>query len=219
MDEIKDHPDGTCRVSFGRLLLLSVLMLLGACGSKERAPPPYEANPSPKEAYEVVVTTHDAPEEMYASSASVTYAIENEDCLPPIENFEGVRYEPDTHTLEIPIKRTGKREYSGVFFNDGMLEQDYYGRGSCRWSMQSVGAVLKTPASKAYTYFTVSKPFEKKGTVTRYALKDIHPSENDGRIHPARDWSQKMFDEKVSPLEHDKFFSFSISTSAGKPQP
>ncbi|WP_159097540.1 hypothetical protein [Stenotrophomonas sp. SAU14A_NAIMI4_5] len=200
-------------------LLLASLPLLTACGSKERAPPPYEANPSPKEAYEVVVTTHDAPEDMYASSATVTYAIENEDCLPPIENFEGVRYEPDTHTLEVPIKRTGKREYTGIFFSDGMLEQDYYRRGKCRWSVQTVGAVLKTPASKAYTYFTILTPLVKKEAVTRYALKEIRPWKNDGQVYRSRDWSQEMFDEEVSPLEHEKFFSYSISAGERKPQP
>ncbi|HYQ24010.1 hypothetical protein [Stenotrophomonas sp.] len=85
-------------------LLLASLPLLTACGSKERTPPPYEANPSPKEAYEVVVTTHDAPEDIYPAGAYVTYKITN-DCLPPIDNFEGVRYGIDKHSLDIPLKK------------------------------------------------------------------------------------------------------------------
>jgi len=82
-----------------RALCPLLLALLAACGSKERTPPPYEANPSPKEAYEVVVTTHDAPENIYATGAYVTYKVTN-NCLPPIDNFEGVRYGIDKHSLD-----------------------------------------------------------------------------------------------------------------------
>ncbi|XMM83771.1 hypothetical protein WG628_16225 [Stenotrophomonas maltophilia] len=203
--------DGSAQPAQHVLPLLALTAVLAACGHKEPPAPPYEANPAPTEAYEVVVSVQDAPSDIYVSSASVTYKITNEDCLPPIRNFEGVRYEPARHSLKIPMQRISAGYFKGIYFADGMLERSYYGRSECRWSVQFVGATLRTPASKDYTYFDVST-YPDASSETRYALKDIRPWKDDGEIYPARDWSQWMFDKEVPTANRDDFFSFTIST-------
>lgn len=210
MDEFEDHPDGTRRVSFGRLLLLSLLMLLGACASKERTPPPYEANPSPKEAYEVVVTTHDAPEDMFLSGAAVGYLIADSGCLPPIENFEGVSYGIEKHLVEIPLKKTAPDRYVGTYFRDGLASKDYFGRGICSWDVQYVSASLKTRSTKQFTYFPISTTPQKR-TATRYSRKEVRPLLDDGEIYPATDFSEARFEETIPVSDRGQFFSYSIS--------
>ncbi|MGE6333327.1 hypothetical protein [Stenotrophomonas sp. NPDC077659] len=202
----------SARVAFRALcpLLLASLPLLTACGGKERAPPPYEANPSPKEAYEVVVTTHDAPEDMFLSGAAVGYVIADESCLPPIDNFEGVRYGIEKHLVTISLRKITPDKYVGTYFRDGLASKDYFGHGVCSWEVQYVSASLKTRSTESFTYFSISTSPEKK-TTTRYAPKEIKPLLDDGRIYPASDFSEGRFAKEISASQRSRFFSYSIS--------
>ncbi|MBK0011060.1 hypothetical protein [Stenotrophomonas sp. S41] len=195
-------------------LLLALLPLLTACGSKERTPPPYEANPSPKEAYEVVITTHDAPEDIYASSASVTYEVTN-DCLPPIDNFEGVRYGIDKHSLDIPLRKVNSTTYEGTYFRDGILNADYYGKGACDWEVVLVGATLKTDTTTSPTYFTISTTVD-AGSETRYSSKSIKPLINDGSPSPADTIPTSRFLKTVPVAQRGDYFSYQITISPRK---
>lgn len=197
-----------------RPFLLVLLPLIGACGSKERAPPPYEANPSPKEAYEVVVITHDAPEDIHATSAYVTYKVTT-DCLPPIDNFEGVRYGIDKHTLEIPLQRVNTTTYAGTYFRDGILNRDYYGKGPCNWEPMRVGATLETEATKSFAYFTISTSAD-AGTETRHSSRNIRPLIDDGGTYPADSIPQSRFAEDVSEAQRVDYFSYTITISPRK---
>jgi len=196
-------------------LSLALLPLLAACGSKERTPPPYKANPTPKDAYEVVVTTHDAPEDMYLSAAAVGYVIANESCLPPIDNFEGVRYGIEKHLIEIPLRKIAADRYTGTYFRDGLASKDYFGRGICSWEVQYVSASLKTRSTERFTFFPISTTPEKR-TATRYSPKEIRPALDDGEIYPATDFSESRFEESIPESERGRFFSYSISIIARK---
>ncbi|HBS54168.1 MAG TPA: hypothetical protein DEA38_00370 [Stenotrophomonas sp.] len=195
-------------------LLLAVLPLLTACGSKERTPPPYQANPSPKEANEVVVTTHDAPENIYATGAYVTYQVTN-DCLPPIDNFEGVRYGIDKHSLDIPLRKVNPTTYKGTYFRDGILDLDYYGRGPCEWEIVLVGAALKTDSSKSPTYFTISTSVD-AGSETRYSSKSIQPLLGEGNASPADSMPTSRFIRTVPEAQRSDYFSYKIEIGPRK---
>lgn len=191
-------------------LLLALLPLLTACGSKERTPPPYEVNPSPKEAVEVIVTTHDAPEDMYLGGAAVGYMIANGNCLPPIDNFEGVSYGIEKHLIEIPLRKIAPDRYAGTYFRDGLASKNYFGRGVCSWEVQYVSASLRTRSTERFTYFTMSTtPVER--TATRYSRKEITPVLDDGEIYPANDLSEASFESSIPASERSKYFSYNIS--------
>jgi len=194
-------------------MLLALLPLLTACGSKERAPPPYEANPSPKEAYEVVVTTHDAPEDIFASAAYVTYRISNEDCLPPIDNFEGVRYGLEKHSLDIQLNRVDASTFAGEYFGDGLLSKDYFGKGVCNWRIDLVGATLKTDRTKSFTYFSIAISGDEKETVL-YSSKDIRPK-LDNEVVPATTLSRENLPDSADE-RNDGYFSMTITTRPRK---
>lgn len=211
MKELVAAP-GCARVASRALYsLILALPLLSACGSRERAPPPYEANPSPKEAYEVVVTTHDAPEDMYATTAYVTYKIADEGCLPPIDNFEGVRYGLEQYSLDVPLERIDATTFKGTFFRDGVLSRDYFERGACRWKVERVGTSLRTESTKSFTYFTISTTLE-DGKETRYTSKIIEPLFSEGRVRAAKVTSESGFLKQVPENLRSNYFSITIST-------
>ncbi|WP_313179464.1 hypothetical protein [Stenotrophomonas sp.] len=195
-------------------LLLALLPLLTGCGSKERTPPPYELNPSPKEAVEVVVTTHDAPEDIYAAGAWVTYRIAN-DCLPPIDNFEGVRYGTDKHTLDITLQRVGPTTFKGTFFRDGLAEKDYFGRGPCRWAVALAGANLETKATRSFTYFSISATTEEASAI-RYSSRTVRPQSEDGEVYPADGMPPSRFIKDVPMAERGNYFSYEITLTPRK---
>ncbi len=197
-----------------RALCPLLLTLLTACGSKEHTPPPYEANPSPKEAYEVVITTHDASENIYATGAYVTYKVTN-DCLPPIDNFEGVRYGIDKHSLDIPLRKVNPTTYKGTYFRDGILDLDYYGRGPCEWEIVLVGAALKADAPKSPTYFTISTSVD-AGSETRYSSKRIQPLLGESSASPADSMPTSRFIRTVPGAQRSDYFSYKIAISPRK---
>jgi len=191
-------------------LSLALLPLLTACGIKEREPPPYEANPSPKEAYEVVITTHDAPEDTYVKGAWVSYTITNGNCLPPIDNFEGVSYGIEKHSLKIPLKKIDAHTYTGTYFRDGLAEKDYFGRGVCRWRVDYVSSSIETESTRSFTYFQIVTDPQQR-TTTRFAKRDIAPRVDDGERYPANDLSEERFKREIPIQQQSDFFSYSIT--------
>lgn len=196
-------------------LLLAWLPLLAACGSKERTPPPYEANPSPKEAYEVVVTTHDAPEEMFVTATSIGFEIADEACLPPIDNFEGVRYGLEKFSLPIQLTRVNSTTFAGIYYRDGMKVANYFGRGDCKWRFMGVNANLRTPSTKSFTYFSIGAT-PAMGMRTRFTKKAIAPMFDDGQEHPASALTQERFEREIPASDQEKYFSYTISINTRK---
>ncbi|AWH18905.1 hypothetical protein C1922_17125 [Stenotrophomonas sp. ZAC14D2_NAIMI4_7] len=213
MMELERHQI-SAHVVFRALCPCLLALLLTACGSEERTPPPYEANPSPEEAYEVVVTTHDAPENIYATGAYVTYKVTN-DCLPPIDNFEGVRYGIDQHSLDIPLRKVNPTTYKGTYFSDGILNLDYYGRGPCKWEIVLVGAALKADTPNSPTYFTISTSVN-AGSETRYSSKNIQPLLAGGSASPADSMPTSRFIETIPDAQRGDYFSYKIAVSPRK---
>lgn len=210
MKELVAAP-GCARVASRALYsLILALPLLSACGSRERAPPPYEANPSPKEAYEVVVTTHDAPEDMFLSDAAVGYIVANSDCLPPIDNFEGVSYGIEKHLVRISLRRISPNQYVGKYFRDAIAEKNYFGRGVCSWKVQYVSASLMTHSTESFTYFPISTT-PKTRSATRYSRKEISPLLDDGGIYPDSALSETRFEATIPESNRSDFFSYNIS--------
>ena len=207
--------DGSAQPAQHVLPLLALTAVLAACGRKEPPAPPYELNPSPKDAYEITLTTQDAPDDIDASHAYVSYRIADEGCLPPIDNFEGVRYGLEKHSLHIPLQRVDKSTFKATFFRDGLASRDYFGRGSCRWKIQLVGASLSTERAAKFAYFPISTTMD-QGDETRYSRKDIEPFIDDGRLYPATSYPEDRFKTEVPASEHGNFFSYRIEVQAIK---
>lgn len=161
----------------------------------------------------MVVTTHDAPQDIYASAAYVTYRISNEDCLPPIDNFEGVRYGLEKHSLDIQLHRVDASTFAGEYFGDGLLSKDYFGKGVCNWKIDLVGATLKTDRTKSFTYFSIATSGDEKETIL-YTSKNIQPKLENQAI-PATTLSRENLPNSADE-PNDGYFSMTITTKPRK---
>lgn len=113
-------------------LIALITLAVPGC-EKERSFPVYRENPAPRDALPIVIRVRDAPVDVPVPSVFVTYEMDPL-CLPPVNNYEGVQYEPNQHTVEVRAQRITATEFSSVIFRDGMEVADYYGRGPCTWT-------------------------------------------------------------------------------------
>lgn len=210
------HERRAGRMPVGICAGVVIVLLLAACGSKDQGrPPAYEANPAPTEAYEVRVTLGDAPAGVFVSAATADYRIANDSCLPPIDNFEGVRYGIEWHSVPIQLERVDANTFVGTYFRDGLKVADYFGLGDCRWRLHRVDVNLRTEGTKSFTYFSISAS-PQEGSQTRFLEKDIKPMSGDGRLYPANDLSRERFEKEIPIGERNRFFSYSISINTRK---
>lgn len=194
-----------------RLHGLFVVTLATAAGcSKELPPPPYVANPDPRDAHNVTLTLDNAPEDLRPTGAHVQYRIVDTRCMPPVTNFAGVRRERAIHHLNIALRRVDATTYVGSYFADGLLEKDYYGHGVCRWEVNLVGAFLDTEKTRSFTYFSLAvTPGMRRMKI--FADRSIRPLRNDGEKYRASGWSEEQFALRVPEAERSNYFSYSLA--------
>ena len=207
--------DGSAQPAQHVLPLLALTAVLAACGRKEPPAPPYELNPSPKDAYEITLTTQDAPDDIYASHAYVSYRIADEGCLPPIDSFEGVRYGLEKHSLSIPLQRVDGHRFKGIFYRDGLARKDYFGSGICAWRVEHIGASLRMEGTASTAFLPIAITLQ-QGSETRYSAKDIKPLVENRGPAPANTYSPARFTEDVPTSKRGDFFSYSIEARARK---
>jgi hypothetical protein len=93
-------------------------------------------NPHPTRRYELIVTVN-APGPVDRVTASADYVVGNETCTP-YHSFEGLHDIPNTHR-SIELTRMDEKTWKGYFYFDLLQDADYFGLGTCRWEIATVG--------------------------------------------------------------------------------
>ncbi len=108
--------------------------------------------PDPQRAYRIVMTIDNAPGPFAMIEGSAQYDV--------INNNECGYIDPGTETISrinthppIEWKPIGASQYEATVYADLMLDEDYYGRGVCRWELTEVRARLKATGAEAETRF------------------------------------------------------------------
>lgn len=167
------------------LLAVLALVLLAACSPYADAERDVAAggrglaklNPAPKQAYELVLTVKDAPGPFAVVEGVAQYDASNyADCgrIVPAPGTAG----RITSQEPVTLHKVGENEYRGTFYLDRMLDEDYYGRGVCHWTLTGVGAMLRATTSKADTRFLTfidKKRMENDSPLTLYYPNLIYP--------------------------------------------
>lgn len=94
-------------------------------------------NPHPMQRYEVIATA-DAPGPWDKVTGYVSFKVTNLDCVPQ-DSFTGIRNVPNID-FEFEMTKIGPNTWKGYFYRDSLQDQDYFGRGTCHWSADGVGA-------------------------------------------------------------------------------
>ena len=134
-------------------------------------------NPSPRKAYELVLRLHNPPGSFAVVEGVAQYDVSNEAQCGYIEPATGA---PARITSQEPVtlRRVTDNEYRGTVYLDRMLDEDYYGRGVCRWEFSGASAMLKATGAEGETRFTSfleSPAFAKSEPLTRYYANAVYP--------------------------------------------
>lgn len=114
----------------------------------------YRRNPDPRRTYLLEARIGNAPGGFGQVSGRMQFNVGNPDCLPPPGS------NPGGHTSPVPMRMVpfelasaGEGRYEGVVFTDGMLDEDYHGRGVCRWELANVQLRLQATGAERETLF------------------------------------------------------------------
>ena len=120
----------------------------------EQTRPDYRENPDPRQTFRLEVRTENAPGDFGFVRGSMQFNVANVECLPPPDS------NPGGHTSPVPMRmipfdlaRRHDGAYEATVFTDGMVDEDYHGRGVCHWQLANVQVQLKATGSAHETLF------------------------------------------------------------------
>jgi len=117
----------------------------------------YKRNSAPVQAYRFRMHIHDAPGPLKVTVSATQHDVVTPECLPPPNANPGGHLSPiPTNDIPFRLERVSEAEYTGVFYTDGMIDEDYHGRGICRWELIQVQVQLKASGTEGETRFIVS---------------------------------------------------------------
>ena len=169
------------RSSWSPIFLGIVLFSITACSdavdTKQR--PQYKENPSPVQAYRLRMHIRDAPGPLKVTVSATQHDVVTPECLPPPNANPGRQLSPiPTNDIPFRLERVSEAEYTGVFYTDGMIDEDYHGRGICRWELIQAQVQLKANGTEGETRFIVSLDKDELsggGSKTVYYWKGGYP--------------------------------------------
>jgi hypothetical protein len=197
-------------------LLIGVSLVPTTSCSREMDKKPqteYRRNPAPVQAYRLHMRIHDAPGPLKVAVSATQHDAVTPECLPPPKENAGGHLAP-TPTRDIPFQldEVSDAEYTGVFYADGMIDEDYHGRGVCRWKMIQVQVQLRATGAERETRFIASLDREQveRGEGKRtYFWKARYPRVDDFDDFPDLGESDLVAIPEGSRAE---FFSVSLET-------
>ena len=108
--------------------------------------------PDPQQAYRIVMTIENAPGPFAMIEGSAQYDVVNHNECGYIDPGTETISRINTHP-PIEWKPIGEGQYETTVYADLMLDEDYYGRGVCRWALTEARARLKATGAQAETRF------------------------------------------------------------------
>ena len=195
-------------------LFLGLLISLAACnplsfvGNKSASE--YKLNPTPKQRYDITMTIANAPGTFASVEGTMLYSVINTECLPPPNsNLQGTSNHM-TRPVSFVLTRVSNTEYIGTIHTDLLLDEDYYGRGVCRWQFQNIDVKLGATGAEGETRFlsgiSVADLISGKNLVT-YFWKQYYPRADVDNFPESGDKNLNNVPED----KKDDFFSITLT--------
>lgn len=149
----------------------------------------WRVNPSPQEGFEVVFDLHDAPGPFASFRGFAHYQSFN--CNFVTSEWAGTRSQP-TKMIPVAAEQIDATHFRATFYRDGLLDEDYYGKGVCHWDLIGVTVGFKATGAEgetSYSFDLDKKAWRDGGQDRRYYWKGDYPSlpiggGNQGRRDP-----------------------------------
>jgi len=210
-----------------RALLPIALLWVSACSQghnmnattdspKDEGEPVRKLNPAPKRAYVITMTLKDAPGPFSSVEGIAQYTVENSaECgkrIPMAGAF------PRISTSEpFNLTRVSEGEFRGTVYADLVLDEDYFGRGVCRWRFSSVSVHLRATTNDADTRFIPSidsKAVISSRSASTYFWKGRYPQVADYAGFPEFGDSNL---ERIPREKLDEFFTITLASVEASP--
>lgn len=203
------------------VVALSVLLFLSstACSDSvgEKQMPEYKENKNPERAFRLTMRIDNAPGPLKVMVSASQYDVVNRECLPPPKNNPGGHLSPvPTNDIPFELARISDNEYTGVVYADGMIDEDYHGRGVCRWSLIQAQVQLKATGAENETRFiaSLSRNHDEFGSgrpkILHYVRKSypVHP---ESKINDFPDFGQSDRSRMAIGLTDDDLFTITLA--------
>ncbi len=211
------------------LLAYAAYLPLTACGGPYRADTPMNAtaadtratpplrtlNPNPRRAYEIRVTLANAPGPFAVVEGTAQFDVINAAQCGKLQPLSGAVPTIASHE-PFALSRVSDTEYVGTIHTDAILDQDYYGRGVCRWALTEARVRLRAHAGQAGTRFVAGLPAQQiiaAGSKTRYFWKGYYPSYEQREFG---DFGSEHL-QAVSADKRDEFFTITLTARETTP--
>ena len=173
----------------------------------------FKVNPSPKQVFEVEFEIHDAPGPLNDVSGAASYHAPN--CNFVTSAWAGARAVP-SKGLAVPMQRLGPNRFVATVNRDGMLDEDYYGKGVCRWVFMSMAVGFSATGSKDDTDYLVDlddKEIQDGIFITQYYWKGGYPGGKNASGFPLQNGGRRDPDG-YSPTFRGNLFSITAKVRA-----
>ena len=135
----------------------TLALLLSACqnpGTPHMTKPiiDIKERPDPQQAYRIVMTIENAPGPFAMIEGSAQYDVVNHNECGYIDPGTETISRINTHP-PIKWKPIGEGQYEATVYADLMLDEDYYGRGLCRWKLTAASALMRATGAETETRF------------------------------------------------------------------
>jgi len=149
----------------------------GASPANADKPVELKIRPRPQQAYRIVMTIENAPGPFGLIEGSAQYDVVNYHECGKINRVAGVASRVTTNP-PIQWEKLSDTEYAATVYADLMVDEDYYGRGLCRWTFTQVRARLKATGADSETRFVpgiTPDDIQKGNSLTWYFWKGGYP--------------------------------------------
>lgn len=174
-------------------------------------------NPAPKRAYTITMTIENAPGPFAVVRGSAQYDVENAPECGRYLKFAGVH--PGMTSMEtFSLTQVSDNEYQGTVYADLLLDEDYFGRGVCRWKFMQAQVVLKAAGTDEETRFLPSLRAEDvyaEVYETRYFRKEIYP--RDVEVDRLPSFGQTDRSKFAPDISDDDLFAIRLNSREVRP--
>jgi hypothetical protein len=160
--------------------------------------------PSPQKAHRIEMIIENAPGPFAVIEGSAQYDVINHFECGYIDPVPGIASRINTHPPLVwtPI---GDGRYETTVYEDLMVDEDYYGRGVCRWKLTAVSAMLKATGQAGEARFLPSVSAEEimAGTsVKLYYSNRLYPR---SKMDDFADFGEKSPTEYKEEIRNELF--------------
>lgn len=125
-----------------------------------------------------------------------------------------------TRPVPFEMTRVTDTEYTGTVYTDFVLDEDYYGRGLCRWKLFNVGVKLRATGADGETVFLPGLPDEDLlagKAVTAHFLKKSYPRHPDSTLENPLSFGQTDRSKMMSTIADDELFTITLTPKETQP--